>query len=268
MTAARVSAIDEDLARRAFPKVGDGELEALKAIGEIRHVEVGDLLFESEQPEYPLVLTLSGRLEIRDPEGVVLGHIGPNEFAGELGLLLGQTTFADCRAVEAGEVLVVQRASLLELIHADPDVSDLIVAAFSARRMVLMRRGQTTLTIIGREGATELQHLLEYADRSRIPHRWLDPDDPATAAEIRACAAEGGGVHVVVRGRTVLKNPSIGEVARALGLELRVGPCEAVDLVIVGAGPAGLAAAYRLAELLRVHNETAEEKKELSIAVL
>ncbi|HEX8568729.1 MAG TPA: FAD-dependent oxidoreductase [Caulobacteraceae bacterium] len=243
MTTARVSAIDEDLARRAFPVIGDGELEALKARGATRRVEAGDLLFASEEPEYPLVVTLSGRLEIRDPDGVVLGNIGPNEFAGELGLLLGQTTFADCRATEPGEVLVVQRGDLLDLIHADPDVSDLIVGAFAARRMVLMRRGQTTLTIVGRDGSTELQHLLEYADRSRIPHRWLDPDDPDAADEIRECAAEGPGVHVVVRGRQVLKNPSIGDVARALGLELRVGPCEPQDLVIVGAGPAGLAAA-------------------------
>jgi thioredoxin reductase (NADPH) len=117
--------------------------------------------------------------------------------------------------------------------------------------LLLMQRRQGTLTLVGHEGEPRLQRVLEYADRNRIPYRWLDPADSAETGESQESAADGPGVKVVVRGSHVLHDPSVAEVARALGLEL-AAESDAVDLIIAGAGPAGLSAAvYGASEGLR-----------------
>ncbi|HTV50434.1 MAG TPA: FAD-dependent oxidoreductase, partial [Steroidobacteraceae bacterium] len=142
-----------------------------------------------------------------------------------------------------GEVLLIAPEVVAELVQIDPEVSDALLPAFAARRLMLMRRQQGTLTLVGPAGAARLQGLLQYAERNRIPYRWLDPTDPAQRREIPERAADGTGVKVVVRGRHVLREPSVAEVARALGLELAASHTEPVDLIIAGAGPAGFSAA-------------------------
>ena len=242
----------EELRRRANGRLSDHVIAALEARGARRSVVPGEPLYSVEDRQYPFVYAVSATLELRDPEGMVLGVIDPGQFSGEMGLLFGQTAFATCSALTAGEVLLVPAAQIADLVQADPEVSDALLTAFAARRLLLIRRQQGTLTLVGRDGMPGLQNLLEYAERNRIPYRWLDPDNRAQHEEIRACAAEGSGVRVVVRGRTVLKEPSVAEVARALGLELAADRQDAVDLIIAGAGPAGLSAAvYGASEGLR-----------------
>jgi len=83
-----------------------------------------------------------------------------------------------------------------------------------------MQRRQGTLTVVGQGSSPRLQRILEFAERNRIPYRWLDPSDSAQKAEIEKSAAKGSGMQVIVRGRQVLQDPTVAEVARALGLEL------------------------------------------------
>ncbi|HJZ17475.1 MAG TPA: FAD-dependent oxidoreductase, partial [Stellaceae bacterium] len=227
-------------------------LATLEAHGERRLVAGGETLYRVEDRQYPLVYAISATLQIRDPDGLVLGVMEPGQFTGELALFFGQTSFADCIAVMPGEVLVVAPQTITELVQVDPEVSDVLLPAFAARRLLLMRRQQGTLTLVGHEGAPALRRLLEYAERNRIPYRWLNPADPVQNEEIRARALEGSAVKVVVRGGRVLQEPSVAEVARALGLELAAGDGDPVDLIIAGAGPAGLSAAvYGASEGLR-----------------
>ena len=167
-------------------------------------------------------------------------------------MLLGQPAFADCIAVESGEVVLVAPLEIADLVQVDPEVSDILLPAFAARRLLLMQRQQGTLTLVGHEGAPALQRVLEYAERNRIPYRWLDPADPDQNEQIRARGLAPSGVQVVVRGRHVLHEPSVVEVARALGLELAAEHSDPVDLIIAGAGPAGFSAAvYGASEGLR-----------------
>ena len=233
----------EELKRRANSRLPDRVVAALEARGERRSVAVGEMLYRVDDRQYPFVYAVSATLEVRDPDGMVLGVLEPGQFTGEMGLLLGQTAFADCIAVESGEVVLVAPLEIADLVQVDPEVSDILVTAFAARRLLLMQRQQGTLTLVGHEGAPALQRVLEYAERNRIPYRWLDPADHAKEEEIRASAAEGSGVKVVVRGRHVLHEPSVAEVARGLGLELAARERGPVDLIIAGAGPAGLSAA-------------------------
>ena len=242
----------EELKRRANSRLPDRVIATLEAHGERRSVAGGEILYRVEDRQYPLVYAISATLQIRDPDGMVLGVMEPGQFTGELALLFGQTAFADCVAVTPGEVLLVAPQTIAELVQVDPEVSDVLLPAFAARRLLLMQRQQGTLTLVGHEGAPALQRLLEYAERNRIPYRWLNPADPVQKEEIRARALEGSVVKVVVRGRHVLQEPSVAKVARALGLELAAGDSDPVDLIIAGAGPAGFSAAvYGASEGLR-----------------
>jgi thioredoxin reductase (NADPH) len=242
----------EELKRRANSHLPQRVVAALEARGERRSVAVGERLYRADDRQYPFVYTFSATLQVRDPDSMVLGIIDPGQFTGELGLLVGQTAFADCVVVGAGEVLLVAAREVSELVQVDPEVSDVLLPAFAARRLLLVQRQQGTLTLIGREGAPALQRVLEYANRNRVPYRALDPTDSAQKDEIRGYAVEGPSVKVVVRGRHVLSDPSVAEVARALGLELDAALRDPVDLIIAGAGPAGLSAAvYGASEGLR-----------------
>jgi thioredoxin reductase (NADPH) len=242
----------EELRRRANAPLPGGVVATLEAHGERRSVAAGETIFRSDDRRYPFAYAISTTLQIRDPDGLVLGVMEPGQYTGEFGLMLGQTAFADCIAVTPGEVLLVAAPTVADLVQVDPDVSDALLPAFAARRLLLMRRQQGTLTLVGNSRAAGLQRLLEYAERNRIPYRWLDPADPAQTEEIRTRGLESPGVKVAVRGRHVLDEPSVADVARALGLELGVDPSEPADLIIAGAGPAGFSAAvYGASEGLR-----------------
>jgi thioredoxin reductase (NADPH) len=233
----------EELRRRANEPLSARVVATLEARGERRTVSAGEALFHVDDRQYPLVHAISATLELKDPDGLVLGTMDPGQFTGELALLFGQPAFADCVAVKPGEVLVVAPNVVAELVQVDPEVSDALLPAFAARRLLLMQRQQGTLTLVGREGSAVLQRLLEFAERNRIPYRWLDPADPSQHAQIQARGLDPSRVQVVVRGRHVLPEPSVAAVARALGLELAADHSEPVDLIIAGAGPAGFSAA-------------------------
>jgi thioredoxin reductase (NADPH) len=174
---------------------------------------------------------------------MVLGVMDPGQFTGELGVLLRQRSMADCVVTRAGDLVIVEPDAIAELIQVDPQVSDALMMGFAARRLLLIRRQQGTLTLIGPEESPQLAPIQQFAERNRIPYRQLDPADPAHASEIKACEAQGHGVKVVVRGKHVLEHPTVAEVARALGFEFSARDCETMDLIVVGAGPAGLSAA-------------------------
>jgi thioredoxin reductase (NADPH) len=242
----------EELQRRANARLPDRVVATLEARGERRSVSAGEIIYGVDDRQYPFVYLISATLQVRDPDGMVLGVLEPGQFSGEFGLLTGQTAFADSVVAKSGEVLLVTPQTIAELVQLDPDVSDVLLPAFAARRLLLMQRQQGTLTLVGSEGTAGLPRLLQYAERNRIPYRWLDPEDPAQREEIRVRGLEGSDVKVVVRGRHVLRQPSVAEVARALGLELAAGHRDPVDLIIAGAGPAGFSAAvYGASEGLR-----------------
>lgn len=242
----------EELRRRANARLPDRVVAILEARGERRSVSAGETLYRVDDRQYPFVYSISASVQIQDPDKLVLGVMEPGQFTGEFGLLLGQTAFADCIAITAGEVLIVAPRTIAELVQVDPEVSDILLPAFAARRLLLMQRQQGTLTMVGQEGSPALQRLFEYAERNRIPYRWLNPADSNYREEVRARGLDDPGVKVIVRGRHILREPSVQEVARTLGLELAAGHSEPADLIIAGAGPAGFSAAvYGASEGLR-----------------
>ncbi|HEU5433242.1 MAG TPA: FAD-dependent oxidoreductase [Thermomicrobiales bacterium] len=237
----------DDLRRQSKIVLDEEDIARLRPFGAVRPTRVGDVLFDVGDERYPLVVVLSGRTEIIDRSDggeFVIQSSGPGEFNGELGLLTGQVAFAGCVVREAGEALVIPPAAVQHAIATIPEVSDVLVTAFAARRQLLMRSAAATLTLIGPQNAAGIERLQEFTVRNRIPYRALEPTDPAAIAIFdRFGASDRAGVWVVVRGQKLLREPSNLKLAKAIGLDLMICQNEPADLIVLGAGPAGLSAA-------------------------
>ena len=244
-----MSDLEPEFQQQAFPVLTDEQIELLRPFGEVRRTQGGDVLYEVGDAAYPLVVVLSGRTAIidrSDESDQLITTTGPGEFNGELGLLTGQTVFAACVVREPGEVLILPPDCVHEVIETIPTLSDVLITAFTSRRRILMRVAAATLTLIGPESSPSTLRLQEFVSRNRIPSRWFPPDDPVAMALLDRFHPHGpddGDVWVVVRGEKALRDPSNLYLAQSLGLDLVVKQNAPADLVVVGAGPAGLSAA-------------------------
>jgi thioredoxin reductase (NADPH) len=230
----------------AFPRLSDEQIAALAEYGERRATRVGDVLFREGDESYDFFVVLSGKVAIVEGFGAderLIGVHGERRFLGELSLLTGQAAFFTAVVREAGEVLVVPVERLRKLVAHDPALGDLILRAYLARRELLIGLG-TGFRIIGSRFSPDSRRLREFAARNRLPHRWIDLEqDREAEALLRALGVSPEETPVVIwRGKHVLRNPSNAELARAVGLRSPASPATICDLVVVGAGPAGLAA--------------------------
>jgi thioredoxin reductase (NADPH) len=231
----------------AFPTLDAADVATLEALGRRRSITPGEYLFREGDPTYEFYVIVSGAAEIvvsaDGTEQVIVRH-GAGRFLGELSLLTGQRVFVSARAVEPGEVLVLPREALRHVIATNPRLGDAILAAFVARRTRLMTGAATSIRIIGSRFSPESLRIREYLARSRIPHEWLDPDRDAVVEDIvREFDIQPGDLPVVIATGSVLRRATPGILADYLGLTVDRLPSRCVDLVVVGGGPAGLAAA-------------------------
>jgi thioredoxin reductase (NADPH) len=234
------------LEAQAFPVLTVSQISSLRPFGATRTARAGEILIEIGDTIAGLFVVLRGTTSILDRanDDKVLRTSGPGEFNGELGLITGQRAFVACIVNEPTTLLFIQSSSVHEIIATIPTLSDILVTAFAARRQLLMRDVVDSLTIIGGENDSNVLHLLEFADRNRIPHRWLDPANPEDRQSIATCeASEGDPFRVVIGKHRVMDHPTPQQIARAVGLELKISGDGVCDLIVVGAGPAGLAAA-------------------------
>jgi thioredoxin reductase (NADPH) len=238
---------EEKLRQMSAVVLSDEQIALLRPFGHVRATKPGDVLFDVGDETYSLVVVLAGRTDILDRSGGVdtlIKSSGRGEFDGELGLLTGQTAFAASVVREGGEVLLIPRAGVQKVIATLPALGDALVSSLAARRLLLMRSAAATLTMIGPGTCRSIEQLQEFTARNRIPYRWLDPDDPSAIAVLERFGVERcSGTWVVVRDKVLLANPSNLDLARAIGLDLAARQDGVADLVVIGAGPAGLSAA-------------------------
>ena len=231
----------------AFPTLDDSELAVLQALGSRRSVAVGEYLYREGDTTYDFYVILSGAAEIvvrSDGEERIITRHGPGQFLGELNLLSGQRVYLSARVVEPGEVIVVPRAALHHLIATAPTLGDTILVAFLARRSALLSGASAAIRVVGSRFSPESLRVREFLARNGIPHEWLDPDrDAAVERLLREFAVTPGELPVVIVSGSVLRRPTPGGLAEYLGLTITSLPERCFDLVVVGAGPAGLAAA-------------------------
>ena len=238
--------LPESLRVAAGRGLTDEEVALLRPYAEEVRREAGDHLFTAGEGTYEFWVMLEGRARIVDPteggDGVV-NTVEPTGFLGEIGMLTGQTAFLSCIVSEPSVLLRVPVDKVRRIIAEVPELGDRVITAFAARREVLMRSATANLTIVGPEDSGRTTALREFAARNRIPHRWLDPEEDAGAALVARHDLDPGEPSVILLGKTVLRGPTKLEVAVALGMNLETRQEHPVDLLIVGAGPGGLAAA-------------------------
>ena len=239
-----------------FPELDESQLAAIAAAGLHRRVDVGDYLYREGDAAYDFYVVLSGRVDIviddRGGERVITSH-GPGRFLGELNMLTGQRVYVSARVAEPGDVLQVPAADLRRLLATQPLLADTIVGAFMARRAGLLSGAASAIRVIGSRFSPRSGQVREFLTRSRIPHEWLDSDrDPEVEAGLQHMQVAASELPVVIVSGTVLRSPTPGELAEYLGVTVGNLPDRCFDLVIVGGGPGGLAAAvYGASEGLR-----------------
>jgi thioredoxin reductase (NADPH) len=231
----------------AFPRLEEEQIAELIPEGYRRPTEAGEILYREGDPSCDFVVILSGIVKIVEgfgscSERVISVH-GPRRFLGELNLLTGQTVFVTAVVAESGEVLVVPVDRLRQVVARKPGIGDLILRAYLLRRSWLIGLG-TGLKIIGSAYSPDTRRIREFAARNRVPHRWLDLErDPAAEALMRTLGIRPEETPVVILGNNrLLRNPSNAELARVIGLSPRAVTPGLCDLLVIGAGPAGLAA--------------------------
>jgi thioredoxin reductase (NADPH) len=231
----------------AFPRLGDELIAALDASGRRRQVAAGDILFRAGEPANEFFIVLSGRVAIVNGFGTpgedTIGIHSEHRFAGELGLITGQPAYNTAVVRADGEVIVLSRAELVELIGDNQQLGDVLLGAFMARRTLLIGLG-AGVRLIGSHLSPDSRRLREFLTRNRIPHRFLDLETDALADELlRGLSIAPRETPIVIAGDVVLRNPTTAQAAAALNLKAASAADEACDTIIVGAGPAGLGAA-------------------------
>jgi thioredoxin reductase (NADPH) len=240
----------------AFLQLNDAELAALGQLGVRRAVSAGEYLYREGDAGYDFYVVLSGAVEIvvnSEGKNRVIARHPAGRFLGELNLLTGQRVFVSALVVEPGEVLAVPRDALRRLIATDPSLSDKILAAFLARRAILMTGASSAIRVIGSQFSPDSGRVREFLIRSRIPHEWMDPDsDSDVERMLQELGIAPRDLPVVIVSGKVLRRATPGVLADYLGLTVGTMPDGGFDLIVIGAGPAGLAAAvYGASEGLR-----------------
>ncbi|HKB33240.1 MAG TPA: FAD-dependent oxidoreductase [Candidatus Dormibacteraeota bacterium] len=230
----------------ASPILTPPEIAAIDALGKRRAVSGGDYLYREGDAKYDFYVIVSGAVEIvvqADGTERLVARFGPGQFLGELNLLSGQRVYVSARVAESGEVIDVPAATLRELFASRPKLADTILAAFLARRARLLRDGTTAIRLVGSSFSPDSLRLREYLARNRIPHEFMDADRDARVERLlRDLAVQPADLPVVIAPGVVLRHPTPGELASYLGLTLDSIEQRGFDLVVIGGGPAGLAA--------------------------
>jgi thioredoxin reductase (NADPH) len=240
----------------ALPTLDEADMALIAELGVRRQVDAGEYLFREGDATYDFFVLVSAEVDIVvtvDGEENVLVHHGPGRFLGEQNMLSGLRLFVSARVVTPGEAIVVPRDRLRQLMATNPRLGDTILAAFVARRSFLLTSAAPSIRVIGSQYSPESLRVREFLTRTRVPHEWLDPDrDPHVEEVLRQFDVAAGDLPVVIASGSVLRRPTPGELASYLGLTVESLPKRCFDLVVVGGGPAGLAAAvYGASEGLR-----------------
>jgi thioredoxin reductase (NADPH) len=239
--------VSAEQAQLLLPKLSNEQLETLGSFGTLEPTSVGQVLAAAGDPTYDLMVVLEGEVEVSDiHEGVrrLVATLRKRDFLGELNLLTGQRVYVTYVVSQGGSIIRVPRRTLKTLMDADGALGDLLIQTMFRRReaLLFLRSG---MTLIGSRFSPDTQRLREFAARNRLAFSWLDLDnDPVAPTLLRKLRIEIRDTPVVLLGGAeALVNPSNSEFANAAGIADEPATGSVFDLLIVGAGPAGVEAA-------------------------
>ncbi|HJZ81352.1 MAG TPA: FAD-dependent oxidoreductase [Pyrinomonadaceae bacterium] len=231
-----------------FPVLTAEQQARVLAHGRRRAVEAGETLVEFNQQPTKFFVVAAGRLEllrVTDNQEQSFAVCGPGTFTGELTMLTGRRGLVRIRAAIAGELIEIDRAALLTLVQTDSELSDIFLRAYILRRLELIARGIGDLILIGSSHSLDTFRIKEFLTRNYQPYSYIDLDRDVDVQNLldRFGVAIGDLPVLICRRTVVLRNPGNQEIVDCLGFNEGIDRVHVRDLIVVGAGPAGLAAA-------------------------
>ena len=228
---------------------------ALREAGRERRYAAGEMVAEAGSPMDRFIYVEEGEIELVDPysgERYVESTIGPTQFVGEIGFLSGGNFTLPFRACAASRTIEVERETMLALMANIPEMSDIVLTVYTARRRRQVEEGDSALVLVGADVDPAVQAIAIFASRNRIPFQSFDLDTDEADEAALSCSIERGKPAVIFGKGELIDRPTPLKVAQKIGLDLNPGDGDDIDLLIVGGGPAGVAAAvYAGAEGLR-----------------
>ncbi len=248
----------------AFPTLTAAQIERLRPYGKVRSVKAGEVLFEPGDSNMPFFVVLSGALDIIPPcpkqaqQQALVTHV-PGSFTGEFAMISGQRSMMRGQVKEDGEFLEISGADFRAFASKDAELGDIFMRAFILRRMALVQEGIGNVGLLGSRHSPDTLRLREFLGRNGHPYKYIDLDtDERSQGILDQFQISVDEIPVVIckssaAGPNVLRNPSNRELADCLGLNASIDESQVRDLIVVGAGPSGLAAAvYAASEGLDV----------------
>ena len=233
----------------AFPILTPAQIARVAARGRLRRIPAGDIVYEAGKPVAHFLVITTGHIEAVQPTAAggdlpIVVH-GPGAFTGEVNMLSGRPSLARGRAVEATEAIELDREQLLALVQTDSELSEIIMRAFILRRVALIARGVGDAVLLGSTHCAGTLRIKEFLTRNGYPHTTIDLDnDPSVQDTLDRFHVTMAELPVLIcHGTDVLRNPPNEKIAECLGFNESIDQTHVRDLVIVGAGPAGLSAA-------------------------
>jgi thioredoxin reductase (NADPH) len=239
--------IEQDLIGEAFWELTVEQIDLLRAHGMEQETAPGQVLVQQGDIATGLHVVLAGSIELVETVAGLprsLGERREREMVGELSLLTGEASYLSAIVREPGQVLVIPVDRLRQLVTEHPAFSDFLMRSLLLLRSYLMR-SEAGLKIVGRRDSVDAVRLREFVARNRLPHDWVDVEsDPEAEAILQHARLRPEQTPAVIwKDAEVLHNPSNEDLALVLGLGVTALPTTRCDLIVVGAGPAGLASA-------------------------
>jgi thioredoxin reductase (NADPH) len=241
-----------------FPTLSPKLRAQVAAHGKVRPTRPGQVLYDVGNASAPFFLVTEGEIEIVQPSAgatILLRSLRPGQFTGEINLLSGRPALVQARVSEAGEVVELDNARLLSLVQTNSELSEIFMRAFILRRVELLSQGLGNVVVVGSIHCAGTLRVKEFLGRNNHPYAYMDLDrDPDVQALLDRFKVSANDIPVVIcRGELVLRSPTNSQIAQCLGFNEAIDPAQLRDVIIVGSGPAGLAAAvYAASEGLDV----------------
>src|SRR5216684_5541509 len=235
-------------AAQMFPQLTPAQIDRITKFGHRREVQAGEVLVELGEQNTRFFVVLAGAIELAHPVGALeepIIALGPGQFTGEINMLSARRSLVRARVAAASTVIAVDRDDLRSLVQRDSELSEILMRAFILRRVALMAAGNNDMVLLGSRHSADTMRIKEFLSRNGQPFNYQDVEtDPGVQALLDRFHVGVNEVPMIVcQGGHVLKNPSVEALSSALGLTAQLDPQEVREVVIVGGGPAGLAAA-------------------------
>src|SRR5215218_5788292 len=240
--------LKSSLMEQIFPTLTPAQIRRIAPHGHVHAMQRGEVLVEQGDREVPFFLVVSGEVEIVRPSGGIETLItvhGPGQFTGEVNMLSGRPAVVRVRATKPGELIELDRQHMLSLLQTDAELGEILMRAFILRRVELVAAGVGDIVLIGSTHSAGTLRIKEFLMRNGHPYSYIDLErDPDVQNLLDSFQISASEIPVLIcQGQVVLRNPGNQQIADCLGFNESIDQTQVRDLVVIGAGPSGLAAA-------------------------